>query len=544
MLRLPALALSRRPTFHGRAAFVALGVIVAAAVLLRVTALTSQNFWYDEIYSFDVSRLPLGQIIASAEGDMHPPLFYMLLKAWHALFGTSDAALRALSVCASAAALILTFFIGRRMGDFVALTATAALAISAHQTYYAQETRMYALVTALMLGAALAYRRWLESDGERRRMLTLYALLSAAAMYTHYFAMLIVAALNVHWLLHTLGLGRRGAPNLRRLVIAWTLAQTLIGVLYLPWIGVFLTQAKRGQPWRTPTPVVEAVQNGAAFIGVAVFGYGTDLDAVNAPTANAARSPEQTARLQVQWLARLVAFFLLAVGLGWGAVGLLRGEEREYFHAVLFLVPLVIAIGVSLRQSIDLSRYLLIITPHLFCLTATGFARLLRSQRQFAAARGARRLPGSAVGTAALFGFAAVLGAGMTLGLRDHYAAPSRDSDLRPVLADIQARIRPGDRIIIDPDYNDSCLLFYGKRYGLERALTPAEHQPPAGQGQIAYFKAHPEIVRWWVILDYHSNFFDQPTIDPTVSVKSVRAYGDRHPRLRLLEIERPTPLP
>jgi hypothetical protein len=210
----------------------------------------------------------------------------------------------------------------------------------------------------------------------------------------------------------------------------------------------------------------------------------------------------------------------------------------------------VIAIGVSLRQSIDLSRYLLIITPHFFCLTATGCERLLRSQRQFAATRRAARgesprlFPGSAVGTAALAAFAAILGAGMIFGLLDHYAAPSRDSDLRPVLADIQARIRPGDRIIIDPDYNDSCLLFYGKRYGLEQALTPAEHHPPTGQGQIAYFKAHPEIPRWWVILDYHSDFFDQPTIDPTVSVKSARAYGDRHPRLRLLEIERPAPLP
>src|SRR5690242_5025221 len=78
-------------------------LIVSAALLtglvLRVHGLTADGLWLDEMWEATFAQLGVKDaLVAVARLDVHPPLHYLQLNAWAALFGRTDAALLANSV--------------------------------------------------------------------------------------------------------------------------------------------------------------------------------------------------------------------------------------------------------------------------------------------------------------------------------------------------------------------------------------------------------------------------------------------------------------
>ncbi len=495
-------------------------LLLGLALLTRLYYLTGQNFWYDEVYSLNVSNQSWWENIRLAAGDMHPPLFYLVLKVWAAVAGQSVAGLRLLPVGLSLGILTLSYLIARRIAsERAALLMTGFLALSAHQVYFAQEVRMYTLVTVFSLAAALAYRYWFESEQGHLRAILMYILCGVGGMYTHYFGMLIVAAINVHFALAVFQNWQR-SRNLalwKPRLMTWVRAQVAIGLIFAPWVPIFLFQAKRGQPWRSPTPPAEAAFNVLVFLKEAAIGCASELiDLVQVYVHGVSHFGLYGYALVFYAIGGTFMVILLLAALKSGATSFLKAEEKDYFAAIVFLVPLAVAFWVSLRQSIHLSRYLIIITPYLFLLIASALDRLPRRWMSW--------------------GGGAIVGLVLVLGLIRYYRLPERDTDLRPVLAAIQAQAQPGDKIAIDPDYDDIVLIFYAPQYGLQDALIKAEYRPKS-QGQILKMREHPEVRQWWVILDYHSQWFASKGFDTNFSVVSEQSFGGQYPRARLLKV-------
>ncbi|MBX7223926.1 MAG: glycosyltransferase family 39 protein [Blastocatellia bacterium] len=531
----------------------ALAGVLLLAVVLRLMHLTGQNLWYDEIYSLDVSQQTIGQIILTARGDMHPPLFYFFLKGWSAVWGTSVVVLRGLSVVLNLGTIAIVWNLCERLANRqVALWTTLLLAVSAHQIYYAHEIRMYSFVLFLTAGAVYGYWRWLESQLAApqtayrgassamktgsvlsaqssvlfsARWLALYFVCELAAVYSHYFALLMLGALSLHVLF--VFWNRRGdavfAPLRFRFLGIWCGVQALVVIGFSPWVQTFLNQSRRGQPWRTPTPLPQALFNVLSVLKDFALGYATEFDDFEQAWRSSGTSlftlTEQTVMYTV---GGTVLLTILVLSVGKTLLALRQGDEKRMLALLLFAAPLAVGVAVTLRQSLQLSRYLLIITPYLFLLIAFGLHDLPRRMR------------------AAAFGLCVVA---MMVGTLVYYRTPSRDSDLRPVLVTIQQRLQADDRIVIDPDYNDSCLVYYARQYGLEPALVKPEHAGN-GEGQLQYLREHAEIRRWWVILDYHSAWFQKYDFAPALRVKSVETFSNRYPRLKLLELERPAGTP
>src|SRR4051812_35613993 len=76
-------------------AFTLLGLVAAWHLL----TLDRQCLWFDEAFSWRLTRFSWLEMIDRAKQDVHPPLYYILLKAWIAVFGDSVFAMRLLSVC-------------------------------------------------------------------------------------------------------------------------------------------------------------------------------------------------------------------------------------------------------------------------------------------------------------------------------------------------------------------------------------------------------------------------------------------------------------
>lgn len=190
---------------------------------LRVQRLDFQPLWGDEGWSFYFATQPIPQLLALTAIDIHPPLYYLLLKLWLGLAGVGPESARLLSVAVGTLLVPATALLGRRLLNRRAGGAAAAVvAVMPLAVYYSQEVRMYGLVTLL---AALS----MAFFAARRGRGWAYVIVTAAALYTMYYAAFVVLA----QLIFALGdYARR-----RRESLAATLRPfVLVGLMYLPWL--------------------------------------------------------------------------------------------------------------------------------------------------------------------------------------------------------------------------------------------------------------------------------------------------------------------
>jgi mannosyltransferase len=138
--------------------------------------------------------------------ESSPPLHYVAAWGWGNVFGLSEAGVRSLSVLAGVATVPVAYLAGRELAGLRAgLIAAALVAVSPFLVFYSLEARAYSLLTLL---GALSF--WLFARALRRpeaRPLALWAVVSALALATHYFAGFLVVV-EAAWLLVATGRSR------------------------------------------------------------------------------------------------------------------------------------------------------------------------------------------------------------------------------------------------------------------------------------------------------------------------------------------------
>lgn len=220
-------------------------LFLAGAVLLRFW--TTSDLWLDEALTVDISKTAVSQIPGYLRRDGSPPLFYVLLHYWMDWFGTSDLAVRSLSGVIGVATMPVVWVAGKRIGGKrVGWAAVVFLASSPFAVYYDTEARMYALVAFLTAVGFLA----LDSALRKPSIWNLAAvsLVTAALLYTHYWALYLLAVVGL-WLIW------RALRSVdRKPAILAAGAMVLGGASFAPWLPIFIFQATHtGTPWTTPS---------------------------------------------------------------------------------------------------------------------------------------------------------------------------------------------------------------------------------------------------------------------------------------------------
>ncbi len=234
--------------------------ITMAGTLFRLWHLTAISLWHDEAFSALLIKYSWSEMMTRIGLDVHPPMYYIFLRVWSYVFGTSLFSLRGMSVLFGVGAIIATyFFVNYIFNNHKAgLVAAALIAVNPFQVQYVTEARMYtmgaffAIVAAFALSAALRnqtlYYATVANEILRaqlkKRFLKLYALFvlfSAILIYTHYYLLFMVVALGTYALLYNIITYK---TQLKR--YTWTiLSGLLIGVSFLPWLKVFIFQFKQ-----------------------------------------------------------------------------------------------------------------------------------------------------------------------------------------------------------------------------------------------------------------------------------------------------------
>ena len=175
--------------------------ITALAATLRLSTLGLQSYHHDEIVT--AGRVLRGSLWHAVEkvGDSEsaPPLYYLLAWLWTQVFGTAEVGLRSLSAVAGVAVVPVAFLIGAELsGRRTGIAAAALVAVNPMLIWYSQEARCYSLLVLLTSIALLFFLRALRSGSGRD--MAWWALASALALATHYFALFPVGA-EAAWLL-------------------------------------------------------------------------------------------------------------------------------------------------------------------------------------------------------------------------------------------------------------------------------------------------------------------------------------------------------
>ena len=320
-------------------------IIMLLGAALRFYHLGFHQLWVDESFSAWASTFdPVDIIHICLQDIVHPPLYYFLLAFWTRVSGTSEFALRMLSASASLLGVPLLYQLGRRgWNRRTGLAASLFWAGSPFVIWYAQEVRMYALLTILGMASLLCLAYALFHGSWRWTVIS--AVLCLVGLYTHYFY-IFIALSQVFYLILT---WRRYRHAFR----IWVLTSGLVVALYAPWGWAILRAGwqNAGINWIAPLSAETFV--GALWQLGAGYHHLVDLPST-----------------------------LVTIILGSGLVAEAvfgRSSQRSAIPGLAWtslLTPILLVALISLRVPLFYSRFLQIVLPMYLLLAAAGLMRI------------------------------------------------------------------------------------------------------------------------------------------------------------------------
>jgi len=219
-------------------------IVVALAVFTTIALwnITKSSIWFDEAFGAYLIRFNFIDIARYTATDVHPPLFYWLLKLWSMMFGNTELALRSMSVFFGGVTIIFGYLLTNRLfKEKAARISLIFLALSPMLIRYSQEARMYTLVTAIALAATYTLTYAINSN--KKQLWVIYGVLVGLGMWVHYFAAIVWLA---HWVWRA-DIVRRTAQKgefiSKFFSKNWMLAHYVAVGLYLPWLPFFIGQS-------------------------------------------------------------------------------------------------------------------------------------------------------------------------------------------------------------------------------------------------------------------------------------------------------------
>jgi mannosyltransferase len=347
----------------------AIGLLTLVAFAVRAVSLDAQSLWRDEVDALRFATAPWPDMLSNfTRPGWNGPLYFLLLRGWVGLAGTTGYGMRFFSLCFGVLCVPLAYVLGHRLFDqFVGLLTALLVAVSAYLTWYGQEVKMYTLVLALGLLAIYGQRRAL--DGCNRRWWAVYVIATTLAFYSHILAALLIP---VHVLLYLMWW-----PETRR---QWTGALASLASLILPylplavWQGPLLFQARETGFHRYALHEMAQILLSGWSLGIRTWGrpWGSGLVAVLAAWGLA--SP-----LFLPLFLPLVRPLGKRPEKGWGV-----SDEGMIHRAALLCwlgAPVLIVWLVSLWQPLFTDRYMIWAVPAFYLMVALGLASFRRFGR-------------------------------------------------------------------------------------------------------------------------------------------------------------------
>lgn len=457
----------------------ALAVAFSAGAAVRIHELGQKSLWLDEAFSLAISQRSLLETLQlTVLTDTHPPLYYLILNLW-LRWDTGEAWARLLSALFSIAGMPMMYKVGRALheGTPTGVLAAVILALSPFHIWYAQEARMYAMLSFFVLASSYFLLVALRRGGGQAWLG--HVLSTTLALYTDNGAIWYVLATDLFFL--------SSLRLLRGKVLGWALSQLAVAILYAPWLPSLWLQTQRvTESFWLPAPSFPDVLQ--TFL---------DFNSFNLP-----------------WLVPSVVYMAAILVFAY-VVPDPRGWQRRLVSLWLF-APLAASLLISLRQPIFLSRNLISASLG-YCLLTAGTISRFKHHR-----------PVVMLLTPLLL---------MNLFSVAYNTRWESKEDWRAAAAHVasQAQDRAEGLIVFLPSYAELPFQYYFRQYGVSLATQgyPQDeillHEPPRRVDSLDALFADQRYV--WLVLR---------KTDVGDSGGVVKTWLDTHGYVRLADFQRP----
>jgi mannosyltransferase len=389
----------------------------------KLALLDSRELWLDETYSAFIANLPFHELLRYTTGDVHPPLFYMLLWAWVRVVGDAQIQLRLFGVLLSVGSTVAMFFLAKRIlvGARYGAFAAALFALSPMLFVYSLEVRMYML--SILVFICLLIVHWIvtvEQSGSKWLMV-FYSFLAALLFYVHYIGIFLICGLLTHGMITSRFQRRR----IGRVCVFSLMTLLLVS----PGIPVLLHQRAGKNQLEIAKALSRRNPRALSFVAVQQAAT-TPIGLKTLPKSVAAMAGFYPAPSSLPLLICALPLVIAFAGVAFLLVA--EGDEVcRLFAVVLFAVGAGIVAG-----HLYATRYMLPVVP----LLVLALARAV----QYWASKPRWRVPSLILGALVL----ALYAAGLFRQAFAHHGHPWQN-----LVSAVQQNYRPGDEIIFDVLY-------------------------------------------------------------------------------------------
>jgi uncharacterized membrane protein len=401
-------------------------LILILAGVFRFYNNTAIALWHDEAFSALYIKYSWSEMLDRIILDVHPPLYYYVLRFWAAIFGDSLLSLRGMSILFGVLTVWAGYLLAKKAfkSENIGLLAALFLAINPFQIQYALEARMYTLGTFLALFSSWVLLKALDSRSKKTWLF--FGLLMAASLYTHYYLLFSVAAQGLYALVIIYKRSEWKNNWKDNNFVNLIMAVGFSFLLYLPWLPAFMEQLQRVQGGYWIPPMDRWAIPGTVW--KMVFGG------------------QHIARplLMLATVLMLIATFYF----------IRKAKETEKWLVVYgILIPFAAAIVLSIKNDIYLDRYFVFASLFVSILLAGALSSIQKA--------GIRR--------ALIFVFIIISVAyfwknGTELGLNTNPKPPG----MAGASTFLNDRVGKNDRL-----YVGSSLIFFNFKYYNETGITP-----------------------------------------------------------------------
>lgn len=217
-----------------------IAIIVIGTILLLIPAMHS-NIWFDESYSVALMNHSFAEIWTIGGNDVHPILYYWMLKIVSLIFGNSIIVYRLFSVLGIVVLGIIGLtHIKKDFGTKTGMLFTFFSMFLPSMLNYALEIRMYSWTIVFVTLMAIYLYRFIKERNIKN--LILFGICSIASCYMHYYALVCAGFINLGLIIYVIKNRKEIGKGMLTKFFMVEVAQV---ILYIPWLFAFIGQLTR-----------------------------------------------------------------------------------------------------------------------------------------------------------------------------------------------------------------------------------------------------------------------------------------------------------
>ena len=214
-------------------------ILIVLGTLFIFASVFHSNIWFDEAYSVGMANHTLIDIWKIGGNDVHPVLYYWMLRIVNILTNGSILAYRLFSALPVALLGLLGItHIKKDFGEKTGILFSFFSYFLPMMAVYANQIRMYSWAAYIVTVLAIyTYRIYIGQSTKKNWLI--FGITSLASLYIHYYGLMAAGLINLFLLIHFII-----AKKWKELKI-----QIVLGIIqviaYIPWLLALLDQMKQ-----------------------------------------------------------------------------------------------------------------------------------------------------------------------------------------------------------------------------------------------------------------------------------------------------------